>query len=96
MSRDGRGRRKYRQPPCGVLTPHGFCELPQKRFGRCAYHVECLKADSHFEMLRKAKAADRKRIIAVLDAAQKVRPHWEYEGDEASLIAAQESGEKNG
>jgi hypothetical protein len=87
--RDGRSRHRCTQE-CGVFTPHGFCECPQKRWGRCEYHIECLKADSHFEMLRTANAADRKRILAVLDNVQKVRPHYEYENPEgeAELIAA--------
>lgn len=92
--RDGRSRKRCTRE-CGVFTPHGFCTLPQKWFGRCEYHLSCLKADSHYEMLRKANAADRKRILAVLDGVQKARPHFEYENPEGERFLMEQAEQEN-
>jgi hypothetical protein len=51
---------------CGVWTLHGRCYLPQVKFRRCEYHVECLRADSLYRLLVKANAAERKVILDAL------------------------------
>lgn len=94
-TKDGRSR-KRRTQECGVfiLQRNSFCDLPQKRFGRCEFHLAALKTDSTYEMLRTSNAVDRKRILAVLDGVQKIRPRWQFENPEGERIlmeaAAQE------
>jgi hypothetical protein len=99
MSGDGRKRRKPRKViPCGVLTPHGFCDLPQKRFRRCEYHVECLKADDLYLTAVRMHAAERKIFLDILDREQKTRKPWAYTNDtganEPSLIEAEEAKDR--
>jgi hypothetical protein len=91
--KDGRSRRRHAQE-CGVWTPHGWCTLPQKRFGRCLYHLAALKGDSHFELLLRADPVGRKRIIAVLDGVQKVRPRWQYENEQGEQFLIQQAAEQ--
>jgi len=79
---------------CGVFIPerNGFCDLPVSGwYRRCDYHTNALRQDSLFETLRRMKAAQRNIALDVLDAVQKKRPHWEYLGDEESLIREQEA-----
>jgi hypothetical protein len=76
-----------RRPPCGVFIAerNAFCDCPQKWLGRCEFHLAALKADSLYAKLKNAKAGERKRMLAALDAVQKRRPSFCYEGDEESL-----------
>ncbi|MGA8224408.1 MAG: hypothetical protein WB780_22370 [Candidatus Acidiferrales bacterium] len=91
------GRKKHRSPPCGVFIPerNAFCDLYcVSIFRRCQYHSNALKQDSLYARLKKMKRPEQKRALDILDSVQKVRPHWEYQGDEESLIREQEAKKK--
>lgn len=68
---------------CGVFIParNAFCDCPQKWLGRCEFHLQALKQDSLYGLLKNAKSAERKRMLARLDSLQKVRPQWTYTND---------------
>jgi hypothetical protein len=81
-----------------IAERNAFCECPQKWLGRCEFHLAALKkAGSLYAKLKNAKAGERKRMLAALDAVQKRRPSFCYEGDEESLArmtAAREAKEQ--
>jgi hypothetical protein len=82
---------------CGVFMGHGFCENPvyhstgpARHYRRCEVHFAALKRDDLFDSLKLMDDEQREKALDMLDDIQKHRPHWEYEGREAELIAAQE------
>jgi hypothetical protein len=89
MPRPHRDGTPAKKRECGVFIAarNDFCHCPQKWLGRCEFHLAALKQDSLYLMLKNAKSAERRRMLAGLDALQKVRPPWSYEGDEESLAA---------
>jgi hypothetical protein len=83
--------------PCGIFMGHSFCENPiyrgtgpARHYRRCEVHFAALKHDDLFESLCAMSDEQREKALDMLDDIQKHRPHWEYEGREAELIATQE------
>jgi hypothetical protein len=95
--KDGSPARKRTPSPCGVFIAarNAFCDRPQKWLGRCEYHLVALKADSLYGMLKKAKAAERRRILTALDAVQKRREPWTYTNDEGERQLAEQAELEN-
>lgn len=72
---------------CGVFMGHGFCENRVYRYRRCEAHFAALKRDDLFKSLHAMSEEQRERALDMLDQTQKVRPRWEFSGDEESLAA---------
>jgi hypothetical protein len=85
--------KRLRKPAdCGVWIPatKSFCEEPIHLWRRCEAHYIALKHDDLYETFRAMNLEQRQKSLDVLDDVQKHRPKWEFQGDEATLIAAQE------
>ena len=77
---------------CGIwiVSEGKFCEEFVFSLRRCKRHYYALKKDDLWRLLQLMTKEQREIALNVLDEMQRHRPHWQYEGNEAGLIAEQE------
>jgi hypothetical protein len=89
--------------PCGVFDPNTgtYCSTPQIAFRRCGVHYRALKrttggkGSSVYDALRAMPREQREIALDMLDSnTKKVRPKFEWSGDEETLALETEKKAK--